>query len=516
MLGALGCLDTRLVELSHLATPVPELRDGDWKAQADAALQHYGNEMVVRAEDERFEPIVGGITTLAYFAPDLSRKLADQLVWSQPPERGRSLTALCQAPPPAADAAVYESVWIPLPLDAKTADATVTCDETGTSSRPDHFCLFGRFARRPGPEALPLVLIVHGMFDSSAQLYVRSMGDELLALNMNVLLLDMRDHGQTLRAAPFIPNALGQLEAGDLLLTAAQARSACSEQVSGVGALGVSAGGLDVIQAYAADVDPAAPKLDRGVVAISPLLDIETTIERIERPPTCSLARAVELTGWEYLMLGVAGAATFFTGGVVASAAADRPIDASVAVAAGVGAAFGVGAGLLIDWLADGESVTSDDCLSRGSVASLFQDLLRTRWQSFQAHADAADLSQEARKVAVADITLRTYLELRSWPYYRQHESALIAATPMLLAAKLRTRAVPADPQRAKLLVLSAVDDPVTPISAHDQLQAQIGQRADILVAAVQHGGHGAMWTVQAPAMRTLLGRFFTPSEVQQ
>ncbi|HMI92365.1 MAG TPA: alpha/beta hydrolase [Polyangiales bacterium] len=510
-LGLSACVDARTVALSRLDAPLPP-RSKEWKPDVEAALDLYRNEPIVGPRDQRFEPIFGGITTLVYFAPDLQQKLADQRTPLGAAETGTDLASACgssaaSSVTPGAEPA-YRSVWLPLPIVAAAIDPAAACDPSGRASPAGQFCMFARIATH-ADKARPLVMVVHGMFDSSTQQYVRNIGHVLFALGLNVLLLDMRDHGQTLRAAPGVPTTLGMLEARDLLTVAALAKNVCAGAIDGVGALGVSAGGLDVISAYAEDGRAATAAIDRGVVAISPLLDVNLTIDRIEDPPACSITDALELTWAEHVAMGVAGAALFFGGAAISAAADERALDSSTLIATGAGALTGLGVSLAIDGLLDGDSAGSSSCVALATVSPMFGDLLRARWQVLSTLGPAAELGAEALATPASQITLGGYLRLRSSPYYAQRRVAVTRASPESLQRGLRARPLPADPQQTKLLILSAEDDPVTAIDAHDALQSALHDRADVLVTAVRQGGHGAMWSVQEIAMRAAIQRFF-------
>ena len=520
LLGLVACVDGQALTLRRFDQRPQAPAAAGWKQDVEATLGFYREQPVVGVDDVHLRPLFGGITTLVYFAPDLRQKLADQRTPLLEPVSGSDLGAACNAsyastsrtagtPPLAGEHDDGRALWIALPIDPHERDAAARCDASGRASASDHFCMFGRLAVH-GDRARPLVLVVHGMFDSSAQRYVRDMADVLFALGLNVLRLDMRDHGQTLRAQPSLPISLGALEGRDLLAVAALAKSACAAAVDGVGALGVSAGGLAVISAYAADGRGEHALLDRGAVALSPLLDVPHTLERLERAPTCTLAEAVELTWVEHLGLALIGGGLMAGGAATAALLDHREVGRDEAFAGGLGALAGLGASLALDAFADGNSTLASNCIARQTVGPMFAELLRARWEMLLGLGAVAGLDDGARAIAADAITLDGYLDHRATPYYRAVGLGEVPRpTARGLVARLLARPRPSDPERTKLLVLSAEDDPVTAIDAHDVLQDGLRGRPDLLAVAVAQGGHGAMWAIQENAMRALIQRFF-------
>jgi hypothetical protein len=279
--------------------------------------------------------------------------------------------------------------------------------------------------------------------------------------------------------------------------------------VSRVGAVGVSAGGLDVVTAYANDARDGHVWLDGGAVALSPLLDVAATLARLEHPRTCSTLNAVELTWVEHLALAGVGAATFFGGAALIETLEHERLDSRTAIAAGVGAASGLALGLLADALIDGDSATSEGCIGQSSIGALFQEILQQRWATLLA-LDEGGL--RSSRPSAETVTFSDYLSLRVDPYYRQRGMNVARLTPQRLSLALEARAARAPGDGARLLLLGADDDPVTLAPALHELARRTASLPRVHVVPVEHGGHGAFWIVQPALTQQLFGMFFAAS----
>jgi predicted alpha/beta-fold hydrolase len=121
-----------------------------------------------------------------------------------------------------------------------------------------------------GPPGAPIVIIVHGLFDSHVSGYVVELAEVLRRFGFHVVALDLRDHGLSRGVPP--PPCLG-LEEGRDLLKAARALSR-GEGVS-VGMLGLSYGGHCVVRAaFEASRTGHADLLRGGVMAVGAPLDV--------------------------------------------------------------------------------------------------------------------------------------------------------------------------------------------------------------------------------------------------
>jgi hypothetical protein len=501
-----GCIETRLVDLDHLNVPLPPAEPrARWHHELSALLARYESAPVLAPKDARFEPLLGGLATLSYFGADAEARARDQRIASDERQRGLPLPAACAqspaAPPIGADLPAFAPAWVPLAIAGGAAAQAVQCDDTGTPRGPGadaSFCMFARVALQPGTRH-PLAIVVHGLFDSGAQYYVQRTAAELYQLGMSVILPDMRDHGATLRAAPGIATALGTLEGDDLLALAELARQGCGERVERIGIAGVSGGGLDAIRAFARD---RTGLLDAGVLALSPLLDIDEAIADLSRTGACPLTRSIELTWFDDALVGVAGGATFFAGSALGAALDQRRLGSDTAIAAGIGAAAGLLTGAAIDAFFDGGS---EPCVSQNAIAQLVQGALRLRWRALRAPAYARYISPEGRRIEPSAVTLEDYLVERvQYLAQRQHLSWR-RFDPRELAAELHAK-----PRGdARLFVLGADDDPMTRRAALHDFIARTRDLPEVYAHAVRHGGHGAMSLVQPSVMRRVFARFF-------
>ena len=509
-----------MIQLQNLETELPKpLPTSEWKHEVDGILVRYEAAPALSYGDERLRPIFGGITTLTYYGEDLGQKLLDQRIPPGSRLLGSSIGEACEggagaAMPAASDPLsrslenpsrpAFQFVWVPTPLAGRLLADDARCDDRGTplgNNPQDHFCMFARLAMQPGV-GHPLTMVVHGMFDSSAQDYVQRMGAILYAQGHSVLLPDMRDHGDTFRANPQVPTSLGTLEGGDLRHLARVMRTSCGSRVSTIGGVGVSGGGLAMIRAQSMDI---AGEFDGGVIAISPLIDVDATLDNLSVGNTCPEAEAIEITWQEYGALTGVFALAAGGGAALAQGLSADPVDEKTAIAAGVGALAGLTIAAIGDAIFDGDSALSNNCVARSSVASLFLEMLQERWRTLQAQPQVAALSEDAQRVAPAKVTLNEYLKLRSEPFYAQLGKSMRHYNASWLAYELR--ALPQGPGR--LLVLGAADDPVTLEPALVELQGLVHHLKNVHVRAVEHGGHGAMWVVQQSLMERLFDRFF-------
>lgn len=527
LLTTAGCMDARMVSMRSLEVPrVVHVREArlPWQREVDELLARYEAAPLLAPRDEHLEPLFGGITTLTYFGADMGQKAFDQQLppgWAAP---GTSLEAVCAAGIPVVDAPPPPSssdprwmtlagpewmrltpVWIPIAIDGGAPPASARCEPDGSASGPEpveHFCMFGRLALQPHPSR-SLVIVVHGLFDSGAQEYVRRIGAELYAAGHSVLLADMRDHGDTWRAAPEIATTLGGLEGADVLALAAAAKRACSTRVARVGAVGVSGGGLDVIRAFTAD---AGQLLDAGVFAISPLLDVDAAVRDVQRDGGCALSRATELTTADVLLLAVGTGALAFSGAAVGQELAGHPVDENALFAAGIGAGVGLVGGIVIDaWLDGGE----DPCASSASTSAMFRDMLQIRWRALRERGAAASMSPAGRAIDPSRISLERYIRERVHYLAEARGLRVPHFDPAALGRDLRAALASASRRDARLLVLGADDDPVTRVAALGAFERHTAALPEVHVRSVRHGGHGAMWVVQPAVMRELIMRFF-------
>jgi predicted alpha/beta-fold hydrolase len=186
---------------------------------------------------------------------------------------------------------MFEPVWIPVPLRPDLTDALprharcpVASEPTarGVPLRDAYFCLYAELAVQPSaPRSAPapMIFVVAGLLHSSRHQYVRETASILFARGYSVALLDMRDHGGTFHGQPWLPTTLGTLEGHDLVNAARSVRSVGGPARFGV--TGFSAGGLFATRAFIHDRTRRPIQLTEGVLAVSPLLDLGATLERM-------------------------------------------------------------------------------------------------------------------------------------------------------------------------------------------------------------------------------------------
>jgi len=142
----------------------------------------------------------------------------------------------------------------------------------------DGVTLTGR--RSTGAPGAPVVIVVHGLYDSHTSRYVVELAEVLRRWGFHVLALDMRDHGR-LRGRP-PPSALGLHEGRDLLAAATALSEA--EGVS-VGILGLSFGGHCAVRAAHEATLAGRPEVLRGgVLSLSAPLDAQEAVAAIDDP----------------------------------------------------------------------------------------------------------------------------------------------------------------------------------------------------------------------------------------
>ena len=513
-----ACLSTRLVNLENVDARWPTISaQHGWRAEVAELLSHYEALPVLAPEDERLEPLFGGLTTLSYFGADALPRVLDQQIPEDGAALGRSLQDACGSSQASLSAAelraraegfattgipVFSPVWVPLAVSGGAAPAAASCSERGEASAPDVFCVFGRLALQTEP-GRALILVAHGMFDSGAQLYVQRLAAMLYALGHSVLLPDMRDHGDTLRAAPELATTLGTLEGADLLALVAQARQTCGAQIGRAGIAAVSGGSLNAIRALTLDRERS---LDAGVLALSPLLDVDKTLADLSETGHCALTRSIELSWQDDLAIGVAAGLAAFGGAALVQALHGDALDGRTALAAGIGAGTGWVSAITMDALLDGGTQA---CVSQHAIADIVQGALRVRWRTLQ-HLPGT-LSPAGQRMPADNVTLADYMRERTQYQATQHDLPLRHFDARTLARDLRATLAADGDRKTRLLVLGAEDDPMVRVPALRELASLTRDIPQIATHILQHGGHGAMSLVQPTVTRAVLQRFFTP-----
>jgi predicted alpha/beta-fold hydrolase len=509
-----GCLQTHLVELSRvdLTLPPQDPRAG-WQADVDTLLKLYETAPVLAPEDERLEPLFGALTTLSYFGADAAARVLDQQIPPHARALGQSLRASCVAGSrDPADVVLatsglpaFSPVWIPLAVRGGSARESARCDDHGRPSDDESFCAFGRVALQPAPGAHPLVVVVHGLFDSGAQDYVQRTAAVLYRLGYAVLLPDMRDHGDTLRAAPEIATTLGTLEGADLLALVDATRAACGDRIGRVGILGVSGGGLDAVRAFTLD---RRGSLDAGVIALSPLLDVNGIINDLAQTGACPITGAVELSWLDDVMLAGASGVAAFGGAALAQGLAGQPIDGNTALAGGIGAGVGLLTALAVDAWFDGGT---QPCVAQHAMAQIVENALQVRWHALRAPELGSTMSASGRRIAPEAIDIEGYVRERAQFLAARSGVQLRRFDARSLSRELRSALAPGTRTGARLLVIGAEDDPLTRQAPLNEFVRLSGGIPQVYARAVRHGGHGAMWVVQPAVMRRMVADFFAP-----
>ncbi|MBV8547625.1 MAG: alpha/beta fold hydrolase [Acidobacteria bacterium] len=129
-----------------------------------------------------------------------------------------------------------------------------------------------------GDAAQPVVFVVHGLYDSNSNRYVRYVASALAAHGFGVVVPDMRWHGCLIS----LTNTLGVLESADLMAWAKAVRDGQIASLRGrpVGMIGFSLGALDVIDT--ASLPEAVSRFDAGTIAVSPPAAVKDVRDRLD------------------------------------------------------------------------------------------------------------------------------------------------------------------------------------------------------------------------------------------
>ncbi len=134
--------------------------------------------------------------------------------------------------------------------------------------------------RSTGAPGAPVVIVVHGLFDSHCASYVVEQAESLRRMGFHVVALDLRDHGQLL-GGPHVPS-LGMVEGRDLFRAA---RTLARAEGVSVGLFGMSYGAHCVVRAaHEATVAGEPEVLRGGVLAMCGPLDVHEAINALDDP----------------------------------------------------------------------------------------------------------------------------------------------------------------------------------------------------------------------------------------
>jgi predicted alpha/beta-fold hydrolase len=130
-----------------------------------------------------------------------------------------------------------------------------------------------------GDALQPVVFVVHGLYDSNSNRYVRYVASALAAHGFGVVVPDMRWHGCLIG----LTNTLGVLESSDLMVWAKAVRDGQIASLGGrpMGMIGFSLGALDVIDT--ASLPDAVSRFDAGAIAVSPPAAVKEVRARLDR-----------------------------------------------------------------------------------------------------------------------------------------------------------------------------------------------------------------------------------------
>jgi len=134
-----------------------------------------------------------------------------------------------------------------------------------------------------GDATLPVILVIHGLYDSNSNRYVRYTASALADRGFGVVVPDMRWHGCLMS----YPSTIGIGESADLLAWAAAIHDGTLASSLGgrpIGMIGFSLGALDVIDTISRA--EAAKLFDAGAMAVSPPADVAKVLERLDRMRT--------------------------------------------------------------------------------------------------------------------------------------------------------------------------------------------------------------------------------------
>jgi predicted alpha/beta-fold hydrolase len=130
-----------------------------------------------------------------------------------------------------------------------------------------------------GDATQPVIFVVHGLYDSNSNRYVRYVASALAAHGFGVVVPDMRWHGCLIG----LTNTLSILESGDLMAWAKAIRDGQIPSLASrpIGMIGFSLGALDVIDT--ASLPDAVSRFDAGAIAVSPPAAVDEVRRRLDR-----------------------------------------------------------------------------------------------------------------------------------------------------------------------------------------------------------------------------------------
>ena len=218
------------------------------------------------AASEAALALLYGVRRLSVPAPDVA------VVASQPPESAMSAFVATMT---VVRGDLYEKLMDQYPDSAGRGPVPagwerVDAEPAGVAP----FCAY----LRPPRHGAPLMLVLHGMYDSKRCGYVRVIGDALAGAGFGVALPDLRWHGELFSSQ--WPPTLGLAEADDLLAWCALLHERFPD--SPIVLLGFSLGALYAINALARD----GRRRIAGAIAVSPPAALHDTVKRLDARPS--------------------------------------------------------------------------------------------------------------------------------------------------------------------------------------------------------------------------------------
>jgi predicted alpha/beta-fold hydrolase len=137
-----------------------------------------------------------------------------------------------------------------------------------------------------GDPSKPIIFVLHGLFDSNADLYVMRAADALMRQHYGVVVPDLRWHG-CLLADEWL-STLDLEEARDLIAWGQRIRAEHPNRP--IGLAGFSMGGLNAIAALSQP--ESADVFDAGAIAISPPADLSSLIAHLNEPASLHEGRS--------------------------------------------------------------------------------------------------------------------------------------------------------------------------------------------------------------------------------
>lgn len=130
---------------------------------------------------------------------------------------------------------------------------------------------------QPTRDRCPALLGLHGLESSSRAHYMRGLADKAFAAGFNVILLNQRNCGGTEAIAAGLYHSGLTADADHVIR-----ELAATDGISRIVVAGYSLGGNLALK-LAGDYGDAPPPALRGVCAISPVMELETCVEALER-----------------------------------------------------------------------------------------------------------------------------------------------------------------------------------------------------------------------------------------